>query len=269
MKWIVALAGFITLGLLGITYDGFARISGGSGAKTIENKLQISATSALRNADMGWASVKISGQMAYLSGIAPSKAERDKARDVILRGTWHGGVVLGGITAVRLNQVQIAVPEPPASPVIAVEQVAPSEVLPEPENVPETEDASDGKTIDDVDQCQLLFAGVLANNTIHFETSKAEITPDSFALLDSLAQMATRCSAFSLLVTGHTDWLGDPHFNNLLSAQRARAVRDYLIVKNVQETKITSRGVGSREPVCQENTRSCRKQNRRIEITVE
>ncbi len=270
MKWVIALAGFIALGIAGIYFDAFVRLPGGSSASAIENVLQTNAMQVLRASGMDWAHVKVSGQMAHLTGEAPSEAERDEACDVILRSQGHGGIIRGGITTVSSKQVLITTIEPTTSSAVTNISPMPVETLPDlTETLPETEDVLTEEAVDTAEQCQQLFTKALSDNAIHFETSKADITPDSFELMGSLAQIATRCSAYRLLVTGHTDWLGDPAFNDFLSAQRAQAVSSHLVAKGTPETQISSHGVGSREPLCPENTRSCRRRNRRIEITVE
>ncbi len=133
----------------------------------------------------------------------------------------------------------------------------------------QTNEANNASDIKDAQDCQALFNQALSENTIHFATSKANIEPDSFALLDSLAALAGRCAEFQMTITGHTDHLGDPDFNNWLSEQRAQAVMTYLTGKGIAHTSIKARGAGSKEPVCQNNTASCRRLNRRIEISVE
>lgn len=123
--------------------------------------------------------------------------------------------------------------------------------------------------INNVDQCQQLFDAALSENTVLFATSSAQIDAQSFLLLDAIAQTALRCSNFTLTIAGHTDQLGDPAFNDHLSELRAQSVSTYLITNGVPASLIRSRGAGSRELLCNNNTRACRKQNRRIEITVE
>jgi len=54
--------------------------------------------------------------------------------------------------------------------------------------------------------------------------------------------------ATSVTVTGHTDPLGKPDFNQKLSLQRANTVRDYMVSKGVPAGIIQTEGKGETEP---------------------
>jgi OOP family OmpA-OmpF porin len=75
-------------------------------------------------------------------------------------------------------------------------------------------------------------------------------------------------------VTGHTDRIGSAEYNLKLSKQRADAVRDYLISKGVDRTKIETIGMGEKEPVVQCNQKemkaliACLQPNRRVDVQV-
>ena len=67
---------------------------------------------------------------------------------------------------------------------------------------------------------------------------------------------------------GHTDDSGNDRVNLPLSVSRAKAVADDLISDGVAASGVTSRGVGSDEPVAGNDSPAGRAQNRRVEITV-
>ena len=56
--------------------------------------------------------------------------------------------------------------------------------------------------------------------------------------------------------------------NQTLSEKRAIAVRNYLISKNVEEKRITSKGYGDTKPVAPNTTAAGRAKNRRVEFVV-
>lgn len=126
-----------------------------------------------------------------------------------------------------------------------------------------------GQKISDSDKCQSLFSDALGKNTILFSFGKADINRSSYPFLDFLGELADQCSAFNLDVAGYTDNVGPRVVNMALSDARAKAVRDYLVGKGVAATRLSAQGFGPDRPVCTENTRKCRAQNRRIEIKVE
>lgn len=70
-------------------------------AGALQARLQSSAEDALyaMRADE-WASVQLNGQVATLSGLAPSRQARNAALEAVSTANWAGGVVAGGITKV-------------------------------------------------------------------------------------------------------------------------------------------------------------------------
>jgi hypothetical protein len=70
-------------------------------AHSLEASLQESAEQALFDARADtWASVVVEGQVATLSGQAPSRTARQQARTAVARASWAGGAVAGGVTRV-------------------------------------------------------------------------------------------------------------------------------------------------------------------------
>ncbi len=117
--------------------------------------------------------------------------------------------------------------------------------------------------------CQQDLQAILAKTHIRFSSGKAVISPASAPVLDALAARAKACPGHDLNIIGHTDRLGDPGFNLWLSKARAKAIGAALVARGVAAARIHSDGVGSDRPLCTSRTRTCRAQNRRIEITVE
>lgn len=105
-----------------------------------------------------------------------------------------------------------------------------------------------------------------------FELNSARIVPpvpelDNFATaLNGNPQIA------SVVITGHTDQLGTPSYNQALSQRRGEAVKAYLVGKGVAASRLTARGVASTQlvVVCKEKTRAamitCGQPNRRVVV---
>ena len=74
---------------------------------------------------------------------------------------------------------------------------------------------------------------------------------------------------YKLTIAGHTDNQGDPLKNLDLSDRRALSVKLYLMKKGVDISRMTSIGYGDTKPVADNKTAAGRKQNRRVEFTVE
>ena len=69
-------------------------------------------------------------------------------------------------------------------------------------------------------------------------------------------------------VEGHTDSVGSASLNQTLSESRANAVRDFLIDKGIGADRLVAAGYGEDRPIANNNTRSGRSQNRRVEINL-
>src|SRR5262245_38043208 len=63
--------------------------------------LQKKAEAALARASANWAEVKIDGQVATVSGVAPTEADRDDIKQYVRAAAGPGGPWWGGITQVR------------------------------------------------------------------------------------------------------------------------------------------------------------------------
>jgi OmpA-OmpF porin, OOP family len=116
--------------------------------------------------------------------------------------------------------------------------------------------------------CQQLFSELLGKASIRFETGKADIDPDSAGLLDRLVEIALRCPAANIEVTGHTDTDGDDAANQTLSEKRAEAVVDYLVKAGLPAPRFTATGFGSTQPLVPNDSEEGKAQNRRIEFKV-
>jgi outer membrane protein OmpA-like peptidoglycan-associated protein len=122
----------------------------------------------------------------------------------------------------------------------------------------------------DAEGCQVLFqptAKTLILEGVNFETGKSALTPESEAILNSVAEALVAHDTIRVQVTGHTDNTGGLSVNRRLSRERADAVRSYLVSKGVPEARLTARGVGPEQPVASNKTAEGRAQNRRVELT--
>lgn len=113
----------------------------------------------------------------------------------------------------------------------------------------------------------------------HFDGHKREdILPQGMAELNNLANKLSqygRQGDMQIVVTGHTDRLGDDMYNLNLSLLRAQTVRNYLVSRGINESAIWATGVGEKKPVkeCSDNpnrkiTIACLQPNRRVEVAV-
>ena len=69
-------------------------------------------------------------------------------------------------------------------------------------------------------------------------------------------------------IGGHSDSSGAASTNLKLSGKRASSVKDYLVKKGVDASRLTSEGFGETAPIDSNKTRAGRANNRRVEIKV-
>jgi len=103
-----------------------------------------------------------------------------------------------------------------------------------------------------------------------FERKSYELTEQGKALLEAnreaAADLLSRATFIEII--GHTDDKGDEKNNMSLSKLRAASVRDYLISKGVDASKIITTGKGETKPIASNETKEGRAKNRRVEIQV-
>ncbi len=103
---------------------------------------------------------------------------------------------------------------------------------------------------------------------IFFETNKYELKPESYPELKRLAQFMSENSDVTVEISGHTDNVGTDDKNEILSQNRAEAVREYLISIDCNPGKLTAKGYGSKKPVAKNDTPAGKALNRRVEFKI-
>jgi outer membrane protein OmpA-like peptidoglycan-associated protein len=69
-------------------------------------------------------------------------------------------------------------------------------------------------------------------------------------------------------IAGHTDNTGKPDKNQSLSVERAESVKNYLVSKGVNESRLAATGYGQDQPIADNTTTSGKAKNRRVEFKV-
>lgn len=69
-----------------------------------------------------------------------------------------------------------------------------------------------------------------------------------------------------ITIIGYASSEGDPVFNKVLSEKRAMSMKDYLVSKGIDASRINTEGAGIDNPIGDNNTESGRKLNRRVDV---
>ncbi len=107
-----------------------------------------------------------------------------------------------------------------------------------------------------------------AFDNLEFETGKAVIKSGSTSSLNELASLLKKKAEFKLLLAGHTDNVGKPEANMLLSKNRTLAVMKYLLAQGVDAKQIKTEWYGQTKPVADNSSPEGRQRNRRVEMTI-
>jgi OOP family OmpA-OmpF porin len=113
-------------------------------------------------------------------------------------------------------------------------------------------------------------AQVIRLRGVNFDFDKAAIRSDAAVILDEaatlLGEAMSQCPSRRVSVEGHTDATGPEAYNQGLSERRAKSVRDYLVGKGVDGSKLATVGYGESQPIASNDTREGRALNRRVEL---
>ncbi len=109
---------------------------------------------------------------------------------------------------------------------------------------------------------------ILVINDLLFDTGGSKLKLESQRRLEPLVQYLIGNEKREIIVEGHTDSMGEADTNKRLSLQRADAVKNFLILRGIEPTRIETRGFGEEVPVASNTTNAGRSLNRRVEIVI-
>jgi outer membrane protein OmpA-like peptidoglycan-associated protein/tetratricopeptide (TPR) repeat protein len=103
---------------------------------------------------------------------------------------------------------------------------------------------------------------------IFFDVNKFELKTESQVELEKLVQLLNENPTLKIEISGHTDNIGKPAENLILSNNRAKAVVNYLVSKNIAALRLTTKGYGETKPLADNKTEEGRALNRRTEMKI-
>jgi len=154
-------------------------------------------------------------------------------------------------------------PEPTPEPVAALPEIAPApEAAPLPPMQGPSKPAFEKVTL----QSEVLFG--FDKDTLREEGKNRLNT-------EVVEKMKAHPEVELVLITGHTDRIGDTNYNQKLSERRAKAVKKYLMSQGIAENRLHTVGKGESEPVvgCEgihgKKAIECLQPNRRVVVEIE
>ena len=104
---------------------------------------------------------------------------------------------------------------------------------------------------------------------VQFDTGKSTIKKASDPLLNNVFQVLKDHPELTKLeVQGHTDTQGLKGANQLLSKNRAEAVKKALVKRGIDAKRLTAKGYGQDKPLASNDTEEGRIKNRRVQFTI-
>ena len=103
---------------------------------------------------------------------------------------------------------------------------------------------------------------------LYFRSDKVELTTESKLVLKEVQADLKARAAPEITVIGHTDSVSDDAYNDALSLERAKAMRNLLVAEGISADHLTVAGRGKREPLVQTAEQVREPRNRRVEIFV-
>ena len=102
---------------------------------------------------------------------------------------------------------------------------------------------------------------------VFFDTDQTELSAANQATLDKQSRWLAQYPRYAFTIEGNADERGTREYNFALGAQRAEAVKQYLVAKGIAASRIKTISYGKERPVAVCNDISCWSQNRRA-VTV-
>jgi OmpA-OmpF porin, OOP family len=102
--------------------------------------------------------------------------------------------------------------------------------------------------------------------TILFDTNKATFQQRTYPVLEAITAILKEYPNSNFAIEGHTDSDGKDAANQILSENRAAAVKAYLIEKGIASSRLSSAGYGESRPIDVNTTKAGKANNRRVEV---
>lgn len=103
----------------------------------------------------------------------------------------------------------------------------------------------------------------VVGDRVFFDTDQYNLDSEDMRILDGQAQWLQTNAGTNVTVEGHADERGTRQYNLALGARRANAVRQYLVSRGVDASRVRAVTFGKERPVALCSDESCWSQNRR------
>jgi outer membrane protein OmpA-like peptidoglycan-associated protein len=177
-------------------------------------------------------------------------------------------IITACIIAISLLSCATEPEETPVEEPVEEETVVEETPVEEPEETPVEQE-------EEVEEVQEIVQ-VEEDGSYRFQVIRLQFTPYSAqfrdeekAILLTYASYLERFPDLTLLIKGHAARVGSEETSQSLSEERAQAVADFILGRtNIDESRMIVVGVGSSEPIGDNDTEAGRRANRRVEVSL-
>lgn len=109
---------------------------------------------------------------------------------------------------------------------------------------------------------------IILSDAVTFDSGSDRLNAEGARIIENLGRRLSENDQFSINIVGHTDDVGEPLQNQILSERRAASVADIIISEGIDAINVNTIGRGGAEPVAPNINDEGRRANRRVEITL-
>lgn len=103
---------------------------------------------------------------------------------------------------------------------------------------------------------------------VNFDYNSTKLSSEAYPILFHAVQVLLQNPDMQVEIQGHTDNIGSEKVNLKLSEKRAQMIKNYLVARGVNGTRLKVVGYGEAYPIADNKTAQGRAMNRRIEFKV-
>ncbi|HTN09284.1 OmpA family protein [Agriterribacter sp.] len=101
---------------------------------------------------------------------------------------------------------------------------------------------------------------------IQFDVNKAILKPESMGTINEFVKMMKENTGLKFEIGGHTDSDGTAERNNILSQERADAVKKQMVGMGIDGVRLSTKGYGPLKPIANNSSAENKGKNRRVEF---
>jgi outer membrane protein OmpA-like peptidoglycan-associated protein/tetratricopeptide (TPR) repeat protein len=105
-------------------------------------------------------------------------------------------------------------------------------------------------------------------NDILFATNSYQVNDTIKAVVNEFSDYLSQNPKLTVTIEGHTDNVGNPTDNLILSQNRARSIYDYLVERGIDKSRLSYKGYGETKPIATNSTSEGKAKNRRTVFKV-